>query len=380
MHRSEEFRPAPLWRKAFFRVPGWAFVALAVCGIALSLVGEVKTPRMLEDESRRKKLAVEPGPYSLSEIHVRVPPEGIDRINAYIRYFQTEGRRRLRDGLDRGGRYLGQFRRIFQEKGLPEALVYLPLIESGYVLNAVSPAQAVGIWQFIEETGRRYNLRRSAWSDKRFDPFKSAEAAASLLRHLYRTFNSWELALAAYNAGPGTVNRAIRKNRRAGKPVNFWALDLPDETRNYVPNFIAAVLIIKTPEAYGFTKFEFQPKLVYEYLKVSPGTDLEMLASEIGISTRRLKNLNPELIQGVVPPGEEPYLLRVPQGLPRRVMTRLAGRRAKHENWLVHPVAFHDTVEDLASRFQANPSMILKTNGLETAEELFMRHLVIIPL
>ncbi|MCH8075707.1 MAG: lytic transglycosylase domain-containing protein [SAR324 cluster bacterium] len=355
-------------------------ITFAVFSFVLSMVGEVKTPRMLEDEARREKLASDPGPYSLSEIHVRMPTEGIERINAYIRLFQTEGRRRLRDGLDRGGRYLERYRRIFRKKGLPEELVYLPLIESGYVLTAVSPAQAAGIWQFIEETGRRYNLKRSAWFDRRFDPFKSAEAAASLLQNLYRTFNSWELALAAYNAGPGTIRWAIRKNRKAGKPVNFWALELPEETRNYVPNFIAAVLIIKTPEAYGFKKFEFQPQLVYEYLKVSPGTDLDMLASEIGISTRTLKNLNPELIQGVVPPGEEPYSLRVPQGLPRIVMTRLAGRRAKYRDWLVHPVAFHDTVEELASRFRANPSMILKTNGLETAEELFMRNLVIIPL
>lgn len=359
---------------------GWGLVAFAVTSFTLSLVGEVKTPQMLEDESLRKKLAVDPGPYTLSEIHVRVPTAGIERIDAYIRYFQTEGRRRLRDGLDRGGRYLVKYRQIFRKKGLPEELVYLPLIESGYVLTAVSPAQAAGIWQFIEETGRRYNLERSAWSDKRFDPFKSAEAAASLLQHLYRTFNSWELALAAYNAGPGTIRRAIRKNRKAGKPVNFWALELPEETQNYVPNFIAAVLIIKTPEAYGFNKFEFQPQLVYEYLKVSPGTDLGMLASEIGISTRTLKKLNPELFRGAVPPGEEPYLLRVPEGLPRIVMTRLAGRRAKHRDWLVHPVEFHDTVEELASRFRSDPSMILKTNRLETPEELFMRHLVIIPL
>jgi len=364
----------------FFRFVGWGLVVFVATGFILSLSGEVSTPRMLEDESRRKKLAVVPGPYSLSEIHVRVPPGGIERINAYIRYFQTEGRRRLRDGLDRGGRYLEHYRQSFREKGLPEELVYLPLIESGYVLTAVSPAQAAGIWQFIPETGRRYNLQRSAWSDKRFDPFKSAEAAANLLGHLYQTFNSWELALAAYNAGAGTLRWAIRKNRKAGKPVNFWALELPEETQNYVPNFIAAVLIIKTPEAYGFNKFDFQPKLVYEHLKVSPGTDLDMLASEIGISTRTLKNLNPELIRGVVPPGEEPYLLRVPKGLPRILMTRLAGRRAKYKDWLVHPVAFHDTVEELASRFRANPSMILKTNGLESAEELFMRNLVIIPL
>ncbi|NIP71974.1 MAG: lytic transglycosylase domain-containing protein, partial [Gammaproteobacteria bacterium] len=128
---------------------------------------------------------------------------------------------------------------------------YLPIIESGFMERAVSPAQAVGIWQFIEETGRRYNLHRNGWSDKRLDPFHSARAAARLLKHLHQTFDNWELALAAYNAGAGTINWAMRVNRKAGLPTHFWALDLPEETENYVPTFLATVMIAKNPEAFG---------------------------------------------------------------------------------------------------------------------------------
>lgn len=355
-------------------------VGAIVCGFTISLIGEVRTPVLLPDPGKISRLAADPGPYSLSSLNVRLPPEGVKRVNAYINIYQNEGRRRLHDGLARGGRYLETYKRIFREKGMPEELAYLPLIESSYVSTAVSPAAAAGIWQFIEETGRRYNLRQTAWTDSRLDPYKSAAAAAKLLKNLHDRFNSWELALAAYNAGAGTVRWAIRKNQKAGKPIHFWALDLPEETAHYVPHFMAAVLIIKTPEAHGFLPFEFEPSLVYEHLKVSPGTSLEKLAAEVGASERVLKNLNPELIQGMVPPGDQPYLLRVPAGLPRTIMNRLAGRKANHRNWLVHTVAFDDTVEDLATRFQANAILILKTNRLDTAEELFMRNLVIIPL
>ena len=358
----------------------WLVVGGGLFGVIVSLTGEVRDPVVLRGDEAVRTVATEPGPYSFTALYERLPPDGVRRVKLNIRYFQKQGRRRLVDGLGRGGKYLKTYRRIFREEGMPEELSYLPLIESGFVPTAVSPAAAAGMWQFIEETGRQYNLKRTAWSDKRLDPFKSARAAANLLKTLYRRFHSWELALAAYNSGAGTVRWAIRTNRKAGQPLHYWALDLPTETRNYVPHFMAAVLIAKSPAAYGFGEIRFQAGLTFEHIKVSPGTHLEFLAEESGLSFKAIRELNPELIRGAIPPGEKPYRLRVPLGQRKTLMVRLAGQRARLRDWLVHPVDFEDTVEGLASRFRAKTARIMQANGLETEDDLYTRSFVIIPL
>lgn len=373
-------KPQPLWRTLVVPIVQWVGLGALFVGVAVVIAVEVRAPKIGESDEAREVLKTPVGAYTLSALHDRLPPEGVARVQRNIRYFQTKGRKRLQRGLARSGKYLATFKNVFRKRGLPEELAYLPLIESGFVTDVVSSAQAVGLWQFISETGRRYNLHQTNWADRRLDPFQSGVAAANLLKNLYGVFGDWEHALAAYNAGAGTLRWAIRKNRKAGKPTNFWALDLPNETRNYVPHFLAAMLISKHPRAFGFGKIEFQAPITYDHLKVSPGTSLEHLATVGGISPKVLRDLNPALIRGQVPPGDSPYALRVPAGSRRELTNRLTGVTARHRDWVVHRVVQTDTVEALAARFRSKPNRIKKANGLSGNDDLTYGNFVIIPL
>lgn len=370
----------PFWVVVMIPLVRWLVLAGAAGALAIVLAGEIRDPVLLNNPEDLEAVATEEGAYTLTALYDRLTPEGVNIVNRNIRYFQTTGRGRLSRGLARSGKYLDTFKKVFRDMGMPEELAYLPLIESGFMPQVVSSAQAVGLWQFIAETGRRYNLPSNDWADKRLDPFQSGVAAAHLLRNLYKKFGNWELALAAYNSGAGTVRWAIRKNKKAGLPTHFWALDLPAETTNYVPHFLAAVLIAKHPRAHGFKKIAFQPKLTYDFLKVTPGTSLFYLADEGGIPQKTLLELNPALIRGTVPPGSKPYTLRVPPGSRRQLTAKLTGVKSSLRDWLVHQVEYTDTVELLASRFRSNSANILKANGLENDQELTLRNFVIIPL
>ena len=263
-------------------------------------------------------------PFSLVAMQKRLPPEAIRRVQRFIYYYQVEHKIGFEGSLARSNRYIELFRHIFHEQGMPEELAFLPLIESGFNEHAVSPAKAVGVWQFMEATGTRFDLLSTPWTDAKRDPIQSTKAASRYLRHLYNMFGNWELALAAYNSGEGTVMRAIRENKKAHLPTHYWALDLPDETRGYVPAFLAAVIIAKNPAAFGFHRVPFAPKLAYDQIKVQPGTSLSSLASQLNIDMEELLELNPELLTGIVPPGKGAYLLKVPKGL-RANQTRKVG-------------------------------------------------------
>ena len=320
------------------------------------------------------------GAFSLTALHERLPEDAKAQVQRYINYFRESRRRGFSDSLARSTRYVERFKEIFREEGLPEELAFLPLIESGFVETAVSPAKAVGVWQFIEETGRRYNLERNSWFDRRRDPISSAKAAASYLAHLHEEFKDWDLALAAYNSGAGTVRWAQRVNRRAGEPQHYWSLELPEETRNYVPAFIASVLIAKNPAAYGFHKIDFHPEIEYEVVKVSPGTSLALLEVQLDLQERTLFNLNSELTRGVVPPGDVPYALRVPPGYAQPIAAKLAYVQTQPNDWMLHHVQYQDTVQSLARRFRARPATIKEVNRLQDNGELLQRRFVIIPL
>jgi len=357
----------------------WVSLAGIFVAVAILIAGEVRPPSIVTNQDQDAQVS-ENGPFSLSALYQRLPPEAINRVNKNINYFLGSARRRIVDGLARSTKYMEPYQQIFREEGLPEELAYLPLIESGFVEKAVSPAKAVGIWQFIEETGRRYDLHHNDWSDKRLDPIYSARAAARLLKHLHATFHDWELALAAYNAGAGTVKWAIRVNRKAGLPTNFWALDLPEETENYVPTFLATVMIAKNPGAFGITSIRYQPQMAFDHIKVSPGLSLEELADESGIPEKVLEDLNPALIRGTVPPGDQPYLLRVPRGARYTLPAKLAGVTHWPRDWVLHRVHFSDTVEDLAARYRGKPAKILQANDLDNDQQLLLRNYIIIPL
>ena len=244
-------------------------------------------------------------------------------VKGYMRVFTT-GRKQIFEAcLARSGRYLLLMRKIFQEYGLPQDLVYLCLVESGFSPWARSPAEAVGPWQFISGTAQRYGLKVNNWVDERRDPEKSTRAAARYLRDLFRQFGSWYLAAAGYNAGERRVEGVVQRHATR----DFWTMAgnrlLPQETCNYVPQLIAATLIAKNPQHFGFDGICYQAPLRFEKVEVPAGIDLPQFAQVLGVDYQTLKDLNPELNQPQAPPGEEKYPLKVPPGK-KRAALRLA--------------------------------------------------------
>lgn len=237
-------------------------------------------------------------------------------VQESIDYFQTQVPKRFAIWLARSGRYLPMMRGILKQYGLPEDLVYLALIESGFSCQAYSRAHAVGPWQFIQGTGRRYKLKINYWVDERRDPVKSTHAAARYLKDLHDEFGSWYLAAAAYNAGEAKIRKALKRYNAD----DFWSISkargnyIKRETKQYVPKMIAAALIAKEPEKYGFTGIVYQPPMTYDTVQVHPGTSLGVAAKLAGINTSQLSELNPELRRWAAPPTDGKYALRIPQG------------------------------------------------------------------
>jgi membrane-bound lytic murein transglycosylase D len=262
---------------------------------------------------------------------------------------------------------------VFRELGIPTDLYYLALIESGYNPKAYSYAKAMGIWQFISSTGRLYGLRRTDWLDERRDPEKSTRAAARHLKDLFDELGSWPLALAAYNAGRGRVQRAIAK---AGTD-DFWSLELPGQTRNYVPAFYAAVIISKDPERYGFQP-EYEELAPTEIMEVGGGTRLSLVAALCRTSVDAIQELNPELRKATVPPGGK-YALKVPAGRVEELSAGLSRiPQGKTTAGLSdYRVAPGDTLFGIAQRFGTSVESIREANRLAASEIRAGQQLVI---
>ncbi len=243
-----------------------------------------------------------------------LPVVSNERVEAFIELFEGPQKQWMERALRRSGRYSQRMKQILREEGLPEDLVYLALIESGFNPYAYSRAKAMGIWQFIPGTGRRYGLVINWWIDERRDLEKSARAAAHYLKNLYGLFDDWYLAAAAYNAGEGKMQRAIRKY----DSTCFWDLSqyryLQRETKNYVPKFLAALTIAKDPGRYGFADVEYDAPLLYETVTVPDATDLAVIAKGCGKSLSLLNKLNPQLLRGCTPPDYPDYEVKIPLG------------------------------------------------------------------
>ena len=223
---------------------------------------------------------------------------------------------RLRDwfsaALARGGRYLPLIRRVFATEGIPEDLAYVALVESAFRVQAVSPARATGVWQFMSATARRFGLRQDPWVDERHDPEKSTRAAARYLKELHGRFGDWDLALAGYNAGERRVERAVARHRTG----DFWKLrgtgSLRRETSNYVPLVHAAIAVARSPGDYGFEVLP-EPARAAETVRAAGGLDLRAASDCAGTTLAEIRLLNPELRRNLTPPGRA-FSLRVPPG------------------------------------------------------------------
>ena len=231
-------------------------------------------------------------------------------IQQYINYYRGRGRGTMEVGLYRSGMFMSMARRIFREEGIPENVAWLGQVESTWKPTAMSWAAASGLWQFIPGTGARFGLRRTAYVDERNSFDEATRASARYLKFLFNRYGNWELAMAAYNCGEGNVDRAVR---RAGQ-TNFWAAYpyLPQETRNYVPNILATILIANSPAQYGFGHVRPAPALQYDRIRVPASTNLSILAQASDTSVQYIRYLNPHLRTNVSPP--EPYVINVPAG------------------------------------------------------------------
>ena len=236
-----------------------------------------------------------------------------ERVEYYVDFFLDDARDRFNIWLGRLNRYEGMIRDRFRAAGIPEDLVYLGAIESGYSNTAVSRANAVGMWQFMSYTARDYGMVVDEWVDERRDPFKATNAAARYLANQYERFGSWYLAAAAYNGGPTRVSRGLRRLSQRGETAQsdttFFRLSdrrlLRRETRDYVPKLIAATQIAKNPARYGFDSIPYLQPLVFDEITVPDATGLDVLANLADTTTRALVELNPAYYRGVTPPRRE---------------------------------------------------------------------------
>ncbi len=300
-----------------------------------------------------------------------------DSVENHLEYFKTRGRDVFQKWLDRSTRYIPVMQDIFREKNLPEDLVYVAMIESGFNPYAISWARAVGPWQFMPHTGKLYGLKIDWWVDERKDPIKATHAAAEHFKDLHNLFGSWPLALASYNAGAGKVQRAVLRTRSE----DFW--DLKDsryirrETKNYIPKFMAATIIAKNPEAYGFT---VQPAglYVYDEVVIPESTDLRLIARCAGTTYETVKELNPELKRWVTPPDTTHYILRLPVGTKTAFTANYQNLPADQKiRWERHLVGKGSTLEGIAKQYNASPEAIKDINGLKKNRVTPGKHLLI---
>jgi membrane-bound lytic murein transglycosylase D len=252
-------------------------------------------------------------------------------IDTWVRRFSEEKHRSFQTQLDRARFYVVPVQQIFEERGLPKDIVFVALVESGFTPTAKSHASAVGMWQFISATGKRFGLEQNEWVDERRHPFKSARAAADYLSFLYDMFGSWPLALAAYNCGENAVQGAQVKSGLK----SFWELAeagyLPSETRDYVPKLLATVKIIRNPQQYAF---RFDPKHYvqrHETVSVPGGVKLAALEKKAGVPKASLQDCNPELCKPETPPWCSSYELCVPVGTGGMIMSAISQGGLKEE-------------------------------------------------
>jgi hypothetical protein len=281
---------------------------------------------------------------AMGNIDFSVPPVRTAKVDRHVQFFSYQIRDRFEQWLTRLERYRPRVRSIFSQFKLPDDLIFLSLVESGFNTNAVSRANAVGPWQFMKPTAKFYDLRVDKWVDERRDPDKSTIAAARYLRDLYHLFGSWPLAMAAYNAGEGKVGRSMA--RLKVKDGDFWdLLDtklLRKETKEYVPRFVAAAQIAKDPSRFGFNILPQAP-VEFDEVAVTRQVHLKAVAKAAGVSFEDIKNLNPELRRDMTPP-DPVYILKVPLGTKTIMMANLPTYQSQY------PAIFHEPKRTL---FQA---------------------------
>ena len=309
-----------------------------------------------------------------------IPVELNDAVVAYIRFFQTDARVHFTKWLGRSTRFMPLMRAILEKQGLPLDLVYLSMIESGFSSYAYSFAKAAGLWQFVVGTSRRYGLHTDFWVDERRDPVKATVAASRYLKDLKERFHGdWYLAWAGYNAGEGKVDRAIRRESTR----DFWRMmskgrTLRAETKHYVPKLIAAALIAKHPERFGF-KVDYVDPWDVDEVFIPDATDLHVIAKTASLTIDQVRDLNPELRRFCTPPGG--WTIRLPKGTKEAFVAEFqkldAGDRL---SFTEHKVEKGEPLGKIARAYGVSEGAILRTNGLKSYRQVKVGRVLVIPM
>ena len=316
-----------------------------------------------------------------------IPIEINEKVEMWINYFQGRGRVHMERYLARSTRYEAIMKKVLRDNKVPEDLFYIALIESGFSSSALSRASAVGYWQFIRGTGKRYKLTINQLLDDRRDPVLATQAAADYFKDLYGLLGSWYLSMAAYNVGEGRVIRAVKKY----KTRDFWELArnkraLPKETDNYVPKYIAAKLIAKNPDKYGFDGIDYMPPIEFDFLSFDQPVNMRLMAERMNINYEDFKDLNPKYKGEIAPLDNGALSLRIPPGTREAAM--LAAKESSvataefipDQNELqVYKVKKGDTFSTLARKFKTSSAYIREINDFARKRKLKAGQRIFVP-
>jgi membrane-bound lytic murein transglycosylase D len=296
----------------------------------------------------------------------------------WIKYFTGRGRDLFARYATRAGRYAPVLSKILNDQGLPRDLIYLSMAESGFQNTARSWAKAVGPWQFMPYTGKRFDLDVGFFLDERRDPLKATVAASMYLRNLYNEFGSWELAMASYNAGEGKMRRAIRRYRTK----NFWKIRkgryLRPETKNYVPKIMALAIIGKNLKSFGFD-IKFDKALDFEEVSVPGNADLYTIASLLNMDFKEVKKYNPELNRWQTPPKVEEYILRLPLGMKAKWDAIADKSQVIATDYTVYQLRGYANLKQVGRKFKVPAKVLTEINDLPASKKLFPKTVVYLP-
>lgn len=316
-----------------------------------------------------------------------IPDDVKPYVQKWLNYFQGKGRDHMERYLSRSTRYERLMKRILRENGVPEDIIYIALIESGFSPRAISRSRAVGYWQFIRGTGKRYGLAIDTFVDERRDPVLATQAAADYFKGLYGEFNSWFLSMASYNVGEGRVRREINRT----KSRDFWAIAkkrrLPKETINYVPKFLAARMIAKKPEAYGFTDIPYEPPIEFETAHFQQSINMKMLAEKLNVDYAELKRLNPKYRGEVAPIVAQSLELRLPLNTKEAALAVATDVAVKDLVFIpdrgetdVYKVRRGDTLLKIARRFKTSVAFLREINDFKRRTNIKPGRTIFVPV
>lgn len=300
-----------------------------------------------------------------------------ERIQKYFDYMTKDGGANIRFLYKKIGRYEQLIKEVIKQEGVSEDLIYLAMIESGFSATAKSRAHAVGPWQFTKATALIYGMNVDWWVDERRDIFVSTKAAIKHLKDLFAIYGDWYLALAAYDAGPGGVNRAMKKNNTR----DYWEMSkMPREAKNYVPYFIASANIAKNPAQYGITLEKDSPMIV-DTVTVTECVDLEIIANCVSSTVDSIREINPALLRWCTPPTTSRYLLKLPAGTRARFIENYAKiPHEKKRSWVRYQVKYGETLSLIANRYGTDVKAIMQANQLKSSVNLTTGQYIIIPV